>query len=129
MTIQLDWGDYDQNFAIMSFHGKWTGDEFVHGIAKLREMGQRATSGIELMVDMRNSLNPPNNLVTLLRSTLNRPLPQNIKQVVIISNSAFWNRIFSMVNTMYGDKISCPVVFVATVDEGYAALDFFKGMV
>jgi hypothetical protein len=129
MTIQLDWGDYDQNFAIMSFHGKWTGDEFVHSIAKLQELGQAASIGIELMVDMRNSLNPPNNLVTLLRSTLNRPLPQNIKQVVVISNSAFWNRIFSMVNTMYGDKINCPVVFVATVDEGYAALDFFKGMV
>jgi hypothetical protein len=129
MTIQLDWGDYDQNFAIMTFQGKWTGDEFVHSIAGLTEMGKTATSGIELMVDMRNSLNPPNNLVTLLRSTLNRPLPQNIKQVVVISNSAFWNRIFSMVNTMYGDKISCPVLFVASVDEAYAALEFFKGMV
>src|SRR5688572_13908613 len=127
MTIQLDWGDYDQNFAIMTFRGNWTGDEFVHTIASLTQMGKESIAGIELMVDMRNSLNPPNNLVTLLRSTLNRPLPQNIKQVVVISNSAFWNRIFSMLNTMYGEKITSPVVFVATVDEGYAALDFFKG--
>jgi hypothetical protein len=129
MTIQLDWGDYDHNFAIMTFQGKWTGDEFVHSISQLTAMGREATTQIELMVDMRNSLNPPNNLLTLLRSTLNRPLPQNIKQVVVISNSAFWNRIFSMLSSMYGDKIKAPVLFVASVDEAYAGLDFFKGMV
>jgi hypothetical protein len=129
MTIQLDWGDYDQNFAIMTFQGKWTGDEFVHSIARLTTMGNEATSDIELMVDMRNSLTPPNNLLTLLRSTLNRPMPQHIKQVVVISNSAFWLRIFSMLSSMYGDKISAPVLFVASVDEAYAALECFKGLV
>lgn len=129
MSIQLDWGDYDKNFAIMNVHGKWSGDEFVKAIAQLAAMGREAQNGMELLVDVRNSLNPPNNLLTLLRSVLNRPLPPNIKQVVVISNSAFWYRIFSMLNSMYGDKITCPVTFVASVDEGYAALDFFKDVV
>jgi hypothetical protein len=129
MTIQLDWGDYDQNFAVMTFQGKWTGDEFVHAIARLSAMGAQASTGMELMVDMRNSLNPPNNLLTLLRSTLNRPLPKNIKQVVVISNSAFWNRIFGMLKSMYGGKISAPVSFVPSVDAAYDSLDCFKDIV
>jgi hypothetical protein len=44
MTIQLDWGDYDQNFAVMTFQGKWTGDEFVHCIDRLKQMGSEASS-------------------------------------------------------------------------------------
>ena len=129
MTVQLDWGDYDHNFAIMTFQGKWTGDEFVHAVARLSEMGASSPQGIELMVDMRNSLTPPNNLLTLLRSTLNRPLPRNIKQAVVISNSAFWNRIFSMLKSMYGEKISAPVTFVPSVDAAYDSLECYKGIV
>jgi hypothetical protein len=34
-----------------------------------------------------------------------------------------------MLSSMYGDKIKAPVLFVASVDEAYAALEFFKGMV
>jgi hypothetical protein len=126
MPIQLDWGDYDHNFVIMTFRGKWVGDEFLYAITRLSEMSQSKASEIELMVDMRDSQNPPHNLITLLRFTLNRPLPSHITQVIVISNSSFWNHIYSMLEISLGDKIRCPVRFVASVDDAYDSLEFMK---
>jgi hypothetical protein len=128
MPIRIDWGDADHNFVIMTFQAKWKGDEFIQSIIRLSEMGQSVNSGIELMVDMRNSLNPPDNLVTLLRSTLENPLPSNITQVIVISNSAFWKSIYSMLEIMYSDKLRRPIRFVASVDEAYSSLEFYRRM-
>ena len=128
MPIQLDWGDYDHNFAIMTFQGKWIGEEFVAAIARLSAMCQSKESPIELMVDMRSSLNPPYNLVTLLHSILDRALPFDIQQVIVISNSSFWRQLYSMIEIMYSKKISYTVHFVTTVDEAYALLEFIKDM-
>jgi hypothetical protein len=129
MTIELDWGDADQRLVVMHIRGNWTGDELVHRVAQLQAMGCAASQNLELMVDMRNALNPPPNLVTLIGSILNRPLPQNIKQVVVISNTAFWKQIYSIVSKNYRNKINVPIIFVNSVDEAYEALECFKGMV
>ena len=129
MGIKLDWGDYDNNFAVMTVVGKWSGDEFYNSMSRLVEMSHETENKIEFMVDIRNSVTPPNNLMTLIRTILNRPLPRNIKKVVVISSSSFWNRIYGMVETMYADKIGIPVIFVKTVDEAYQTLEFFEDMV
>lgn len=129
MTIELDWGDAEQKLAVMHIRGNWTGDELVQAIARLMLMGREASQDIELMVDIRNSLNPPHNLLTLIGSILIRPLPENIKKVVVISHTAFWHRIYSVINKNYRGKITIPILFVDSVDEAYASLDCFQDVV
>jgi hypothetical protein len=129
MTIELDWGDADQHLVVMHIRGNWTGDELVQRVAQLQVMGREASQSLELMVDIRNSLNPPNNLLTLIGSILTRPLPQNIKQVVVISNTSFWRHIYSVIHKNYRGRITIPVVFVDSVDAAYETLECFKGMV
>lgn len=128
MPIQLNWGDVDETFLILNFDGKWSGEDLYSSILDFFERISTKPHPIELMVDMRKSLAPPQHLVTILRSIIKRPHKGEVKRVVVIVNSNFWERIFSVI-VQAAPHIGKKVAFVKTVDEAYLMLDVYKGMV
>ncbi len=129
MPIRIDWGDYDQTFLIMSFNGRWTADEYYRAINDLYKHASVQDHALELMVDLRYSVQPPQNLVTLIRSTLNQERSMTIDQVVIITQSGFWQQIFSVVRKVHGRELDTDVHFVESVDQAYSMLSAYKGYV
>lgn len=128
MPIHLNWGDVDETFLILNFDGQWSGEDLYTNIKDFFERVATKDHPIELMVDMRQSLAPPQHLVTMLRSIINRPHDGNVKRVVVIVNSNFWQRIFSVIAKSVQRNISKKVTFVETVDEAYSMLDVYQDM-
>jgi hypothetical protein len=128
MSIEIDWGDAEQCILVMRFGSKWTGDEFFQSIAQLNSLCGGASQNLELMIDLRKTMTPPSNLITLLASSLNRPRPKNFAQVVIISSFGFWKQMFNILYASYKDKFATPIVFVDNVDKAYSLLKCLENL-
>lgn len=129
MPIRIDWGDYDKTLLIMSFNGRWTADEYYRAINDLYIYASERDHALELMVDVRHSVQPPQNLVTLIRSTLNQERAIAMDQVVVIVQSGFWQQIFSVARKVHGRELDTAVHFVESVDQAYSMLSAYKGYV
>ena len=118
MTITLDWGDFDETFLVWNFNGKWTADAFYQTIEHLKQLSLSKPYPVNVMVDMRQSLAAPNNLLTLLRVAVKSNV-RNIGRVIVISKSGFWLQMYQMLVKTAQLAETTPVTFVGSVDEAY----------
>jgi len=125
-AIQVDWGDYEETVILMSIRGTWTAKNFYDAMDDMVTKSQGTNASLELMVDLRNSLKPPANIMTMIRTVLNRSLPERIEQVVVIASTSFWERMYNMVDKMFGSQIPIEVTFVDNVDDAYSRLYAFQ---
>jgi len=120
MSIIVDWGDADDTLLIWHFPHNWTSRDLQNAYGLANDILSKVNYEIDIIFDFGYTINPPQNTIQLCRGLLLH-CPHNVRSVIILGRTRYWERIFSLVLRL--QTFEHTVHFVQTVDEAYALLD------
>jgi hypothetical protein len=121
MPITLDWGNFEETFAVWKFEMFWTWDEMYVALATLRKMFGEKNTPCHIVVDTRRCMMPSSGLISNIQN-VPRYMPTNVDVIVVIASH---NLLFSLNQTLKRIGILFPgkIIFVETVDAAYNLVD------
>jgi hypothetical protein len=124
-SVTATWGDAAQTCINWSFQGKWTGSDYFESLVQLWSLMDTKRENLNLLVDMQQSRANPSNLVALMQAAVRNRQPCNIRRIVVITNTSFWQSLYEIASRHNSVIAGLDVHFAATHGEANKLLNSF----
>ena len=114
MSAQVKWFNANQTVLQVSYGERWTAHEFHETFEEIENFLRQKPYPVDLLVDLRPTLEYPRNLFGLARKTLRDRIP-NMGQVVVVTDDIFWHRLYPTLQTII-PKLQ-QLTFVESIEE------------
>ncbi len=114
MTAQVSWFNDKQTVLKVCYGEGWTERVFHQVFVEIESYLQQKPYPVDLIVDLRPTIEYPRNLFGLARKTLRDRIP-NMGQVVVVTDDLFWHRLYPTLQTII-PKLQ-QLTFVESIEE------------
>ena len=114
MTAQVSWFNDKQTVLKVCYGEGWTERDFHQVFVEIESYLQQKPYPVDLIVDLRPTIEYPRNLFGLARKTLRDRIP-NMGQVVVVTDDLFWHRLYPTLQTII-PKLQ-QLTFVESIEE------------
>lgn len=95
-AITVDWLDDRQTCVLWQFHRRWTADEYFEAVECSNRLIASKWSPVDVIADLGDYVPTTHNVLVLARRGFGYR-PANLGRVIIVSQSAFWQRVYRMI--------------------------------
>ena len=117
MSIHVDWGNHEETIVVWKFSREWESKDYMQALSKTSTLLRHTTQNINLICDIRLSVQRASNLLVLAR-LVTQHRPPHIGVMTIIVANEFWKNMADILTRQRSGR-PLPVYFVETVDEAY----------
>ncbi|MCA9885934.1 MAG: hypothetical protein KC615_21975 [Anaerolineae bacterium] len=121
MSINIDWGNVEETILVIKPTLRWTDEDYHREIPLLLEAIQSKPYPVDLIIDLRQVMHNPPNLINICRDARIR-FKDLDNLIVVISNNRFWQTLNNTVIRQM-PSITINVFFTRSVDEAYRAVE------
>jgi hypothetical protein len=127
MLSTVEWGTPQQTVIIQTYTGNWTIQDQLAIADQSKALSETVPHQVHVIVDVRKAYGVPKMLVSQIAPELERRVPQNQGQLVVVGASKFIQGLIEIAK-MVAPRATDNLHFVRTLDQAWALLQKEAGV-